>query len=214
MVLLGNTKPYHGKDSKNDDLRIRNWKLYANAAARTLVMEQVISMPAAPNPQKQNAVLKLPIVYATDVVMQIATRSADSNRCALWRCFVFDITTHHVEADITSARANGCVVALATIKFDHDDSSMIVLFVREIPLLLDEWRRSPMPRQPLRIHHLSPMRVVSLPSSMLNRRCFTVTNIPLKPIVAARAQDPADDAADGNDAPLDGDALAAANPPQ
>jgi len=211
MALLGKTRPYFGKGTKNDELRIRNWKLYASAAVRSHLMEQIVSLLATPNPEKQNAVLKLPIVYATDVAMQIANRATESNPCALWRCSVVDITKHHVDADITPNRANGCNVALATIKFDHDDSTMIVLFVREIPSLLDEWRRLPTPRQPLRIHHLSPMRVVSLPSSMPDRRCFTVTNIPLKPIAAARAQDIVEGPVD---APADVEAPAAANPAQ
>ena len=99
----------------------------------------------------------------------------------------------HLNVDLYPSRTYGCDVALVTIKFVHDESTMQVMFIREIPMLLEDWRRTPeAQRVPLRLRHLSPMQVLGKTNPATNRRAFTVANIPLAPVAASLPQADAD----------------------
>ena len=74
------------------------------------------------------------------------------------------------------------------MKFFHDESTMQIMFAREMPMLLQDWRRMPeAERQPLRLRHLAPMQVLAATSTTANSRAFTVSSLPLTPVAASLA---------------------------
>jgi len=65
-------------------------------------------------------------------------------------------------------------LALLRVKFDHDGSQLLVMLLREIPQLLDEWRRRAAPREPLRLQYMWPMQVLD---ATAEQRYFAVFNV-------------------------------------
>ena len=189
MFVLGKTKGY-GKSNSTGAIycRKRMHALYRDAAFRALLMGQLVRLPAVLNPERHHAALQLNVIYAADVAMQLAERYATSAPVAIWNCFVIHIEVKHINVEIHPDRSNGCDVALATVKFFHDESTMQIMFAREMPMLLQDWRRMPeAERQPLRLRHLAPMQVLAATSTTANSRAFTVSSLPLTPVAASLA---------------------------
>ena len=121
------------------------------------------------------------------------SRRHESWPCALWNFQVTDIAIHDFDVEVAKGRTQLASLALLRVKFDHDDSELSVMLVREIPQLLDAWRRRPIPRQPLRLQYMWPMQVVS---ASAEQRYFAVSNcageaVGVGPHFADRAAAPA-----------------------
>ena len=199
MFVLGKTKGY----GKSTTLGARYYRkrmctVYTDAAFRSLLIEQHVRLPEVLSPERHHATLQLPVVYAADVAMQLAGRYAASTPVAIWNCVVVNLEVKHINVEVHTERSNGCDVAIVTIRFEHDDSTMQLMFVREMPTVLEDWRRTPQPpRVPLRLRHLAPMQVLGKTDPATNHRAFTAANMPLTPVAVslAHAGAPADAAA-------------------
>ena len=192
MTCLVKTRQYRDNATVNTkQIRTLMSIAYRDAAALKFAAHQRIALPAAPNPPRHHATMKIDVVYAADVAMQTVGARATSNAVAIWKCSVTAFATHHVRSDRYPSRANGCGVAVVTVKFEHDESTMLIIFVREVPTLLHHWHQQPeAERQPLRLRHLAPMQVLGFTNPQDGRRCYAVTNVPLTPVVATPAQAP------------------------
>ena len=184
--------PYRSNNANQIRLRQRIWDIMTKAAIRSRMQHQ-LTEPAAANALQPMQVpgLRVPAVYAAGVAMRYADRVAESPPVAIWKVAVHRIVVVDVEGQVNISRSQQWPFAIASVVFEHDDSSADLLFAREMPTVLAEWAKLPEPKAPLRLRHLTPMRVLGAAAAEVNaRRVFVVTNIPLNPVSAARAQAP------------------------
>jgi len=172
-------------------LRLRVWEIMTAAAVKTLMQHQLTVADAANAHQPmQVPLLQLPAVFAAGVAMRYADRVQESKAVAVWNFAVHRVQVIDVEGAPSTGRLMKWPCAVVSVVFEHDDSAADLLFTREIPTLLDDWLKAPEPKEPLRVQHFSPMRVLGSAATHANaRRVFAITNIPEKPVAAARAQD-------------------------
>ena len=160
------------------------------SAVASLMQEQLkVPQPADAFSAMQVPGVQLPAVYAAGTAMRYAERLAFSPPVALWNFIVRAVSVVDCPGEPSSGRIYKWPFAIVSVVFVHDNSTADLLFTREMPTLLHDWHKAPTPKDPLRIQHFAPMRVLG--AAAVNapvRRVFAITNIPHKPVAAALAQ--------------------------
>ena len=206
MVLIGKARKFKNATAADSADRVTTrqllrelvFKKVTSAALRALFTTQLAEAPANALPARVIAALENANALYAASVGATAGRRHETWPCALWHFVVNDIAIHDIEYDKASARSQFTSVAVLRVTFDHDGSELLVMLQREIPQLLDEWRRRPAPRDPLHLQYMWPMQTVA---ASAEQRFFTVTNFACRPVAVAPAQQPAAEAPAGGAAP-------------
>jgi len=190
MVLIGKARHFRNpkanetanQAAQRDFQRDRIFRLSTAVALRTHFTTQLAEPPADALPNRVVAALNnANALYAASVGAS-AGRRQPAWPCALWNFEVTEFAIHDITIEVGTTRNRLVSVALLRVKFDHDASELLVMLVREIPQLLDEWRHRPAPREPLRLQYMWPMQVLA---ASAEQRYFAVVNVSGSPVAVA-----------------------------